>query len=178
MKANILPNQPYLHVNNIGQLQLPLSETQAQALMNVCTQASYGLNQARITDTNIRDSFELDPSNFEIKHPDWQKKVNELAKSAVSELTRGESVDLEITAKLHKMYLYKTNGHFARHQDNVSKDSHMFGTLVVQLPSDYTGGDFIAYCGNELGRYDFGRSTGLNLILFNFLNIFNHFNLK
>lgn len=159
-EADNLPNQPYLLVDHVGLLQLPLSQTQAQQLMKVCSQASYSFNKARIIDTNVRDSFELSPSNFEISYPDWQNKVNFLAQKAVLDMTRGRTASVKITAKLHKMLIYKTNGHFSRHRDDSSKDMHMFGTLVIQLPSDYTGGDFITYYGNEEQTYDFGRSLG------------------
>lgn len=68
--------------------------------------------------------------------------------------------DSKIYAKLHKMLLYKKNGHFIKHQDNTSKDEQMFGTLIVQLPSEYTGGEFITYYENQSEIHDFGQSTG------------------
>ena len=36
----------------------------------------------------------------------------------------------------------------------------MFATLVIQLPSVYTGGEFIVYNGSHVKKYDFGQSTG------------------
>ena len=171
--ALALPNQPYLHVKNVGQLLLPLSETQAQELIKVCTQASYGLNGARITDINVRESYELDPSNFEIEHPDWQIRVDQLAKRAVNELTKNKTANLNITTKLHKMLLYQKNGHFTRHQDDPSKDKNMFGTLIIQLPSDYTGGEFVAYYRNEKKVFDFGQLLGkFFIIAFKYNSVF------
>jgi hypothetical protein len=136
-----------------------LSETQAQNLIKVCTQASYSLNSARFIDKNVRDSFELEPHQFEIKNLDWQSKMNKLGHKMMN-----KTEDSKIYAKLHKMLLYKTNGHFIKHQDSTSKDEQMFGTLIVQLPSEYTGGEFITYFWNQSKIHDFGQSTGkLNL---------------
>jgi len=162
-KAIELPVEPSLNVKNlkVGQLKLPLIESQAQDLIQVCNQASYGMNKTRIIDKHVRDSFELEPAQFEIKHPDWQPKINMLAQNAVNQML--ETDEIEITAKLHKLLLYKKNGHFKRHQDNTSKDEHMFGTLIVQLPSEYTGGEFVTYYEKAKKIHDFGQSTG-NLI--------------
>ncbi len=112
-------------------------------------------------DIFVRDSFELEPHQFKIKNLDWQIKINMLAKSAFYHMKPSGAEDLEIYAELHKMYLYKKNGHFMRHKDNVLKDKHMFGTLVVQLPSEYTGGEFITFNGLKLTFHDFGQTTGL-----------------
>ena len=128
---------------NLGQLKLPLSERQAQNLIKVCYPSSYGQHLTRILDIFVRDSFELEPHQFKIKNLDWQIKINMLAKRAFYHMKPSGTEDLEIYAELHKMILYKKNGHFMRHKDNVLKDKHMFGTLVVQLPSEYTGGEFI-----------------------------------
>jgi hypothetical protein len=112
-------------------------------------------------DIFVRDSFELEPHQFKIKNLDWQIKINMLAKRAFYHMKPSGAEDLEIYAELHKMYLYKKNGHFMRHKDNVLKDKHMFGTLVVQLPSEYTGGEFITFNGLKLTFHDFGQTTGL-----------------
>ena len=71
------------------------------------------------------------------------------------------------------MLLYKKNGHFIKHQDNTSKDEHMFGTLIVQLPSEYTGGEFITYHESQSEIHDFGQSTGkLNIKINKFIKYF------
>jgi hypothetical protein len=71
------------------------------------------------------------------------------------------------------MLLYKKNGHFIKHQDNTSKDEHMFGTLIVQLPSEYTGGEFITYYESQSEIHDFGQSTGkLNIKINKFIKYF------
>jgi hypothetical protein len=39
-----------------------------QDLIKVCSQASFGLNDQDIVDTNIRDRYQLDPSKIKIKN--------------------------------------------------------------------------------------------------------------
>ena len=72
------------------------------------------------------------------------------------------------------MLLYKKGGHFVKHTDR-KKEDYMFGTLVVQLPSEYTGGEFVVYYHDmSMGtRYaktrsikiDFGQSTSNFLLI-------------
>ena len=51
-------------------------------------------------------------------------------------------------AKLHRnrnkiqFLYYKTGSHFKSHRDT-EKAEGMFGTLIVQLPSQFTGGDLV-----------------------------------
>ncbi len=159
-------------VENVGKLNLPLSEEQAQDLIKICTHSTYGRkiiqnnelnineNVERVLDTEFRDSYELDPFQFEIRHPEWQKEMNKLANKAANEMA---SFDSKVYTKLSKLILYKKGSHFSRHIDR-KKDEHMFGTLVVQLPSQYTGGEFIfhyyAEGFNRENVHDFGQSTG------------------
>jgi len=65
----------------------------------------------------------------------------------------------DVKAVLYKVLLYETDGHFLPHKDT-EKEKGMFGTLVVQLPSIYTGGEMIVRFGSTTSTYDFGQSTG------------------
>lgn len=51
----------------------------------------------------------------------------------------GVSMDVTVEANLYKLLPYETGGHFEAHQDT-EKEEGMFGTLVVQVPSTFTGG--------------------------------------
>jgi len=46
---------------------------------------------------------------------------------------------LSVKASLFKLLVYEKDGHFKPHRDS-EKEQNMFGTLVVQLPSQYSGG--------------------------------------
>ena len=44
----------------------------------------------------------------------------------------------DVEAKIYKLLIYKTGGHFKPHTDT-EKEKNMFGTLIIQLPSIHKG---------------------------------------
>ena len=77
-EANELPTLLDLNVKDYGPISLPLVEAQAKELINVCQQAPYGRNMDTLVDTNVRDSYQLDPEQVEIGHPEWSTKLQVL----------------------------------------------------------------------------------------------------
>ena len=133
-----------------------MSESQASELIQECSQATFGLGNKDLINKKVRDSYELDPSQIHFKHPEWQKQLDLLVKRVTKEMG---CLDINITAKLHKILLYQKGSHFIRHRDT-EKEKNMFGTLIIQLPSEYTGGEFVVYQGEQQKSFDFGQSTG------------------
>lgn len=157
--ASELPPLLGLEIKNFGPVSLPLYEEQAEKLIKVCEQAPFGRNEKTLLDTNVRDSYQLDPSHVKIKNPTWNVKLNEL----VARIAKGLGCLSDIEAKLYKLLLYKKGGHFLKHRDT-EKDPLMFGTLVIQLPSKYTGGELIVYHNTNGTKkcIDFGQKAGKN----------------
>ena len=142
-----------LIAKNFGDIQLPLYETQAEQLIKVCKQAPYGQKFETLYDTTVRDTFQLEPSEFEIKNNDWDKNLAKLVKRVAKQLgCKGQ-----VTAQLYKMLLYKKGGHFKKHRDT-EKEKGMFGTLIIQLPSIYTGGELVFYDGDDKKVVNFAES--------------------
>ncbi|MFI6365199.1 2OG-Fe(II) oxygenase [Nocardia sp. NPDC050630] len=54
----------------------------------------------------------------------------------------GLAPDCELSAELHSMLVYEAGQFFQRHQDSEKADG-MIGTLVVTLPSAFTGGELV-----------------------------------
>ena len=77
-EANELPTLLDLNVKDYGPVSPPLVEAQAKELINVCQQAPYGRNMDTLIDTNVRDSYQLDPEQVEIGHPEWSAKLQVL----------------------------------------------------------------------------------------------------
>ena len=121
-KAHELPIDPNLNVKNVGKLSLPLSESQASELIKECSQATFGLKNKDLINKKVRDSYELDPSQIHFKHPEWQKQLDLLVKRVTKEMG---CLDINITAKLHKILLYQKGSHFIRHRDS-EKEKNMF----------------------------------------------------
>ena len=76
--------------------------------------------------------------------------------------------DRKMKLKLYKLLIYPEGGHFDKHRDS-EKESGMFGTLVVQLPSIYEGGELcVSHNGKERKLCFSGMegTQGLNFIAF------------
>ena len=69
-----------------------------------------------------------------------------------------------LTADLHSFLVYEPNQFFLAHQDT-EKDDSMVGTLVVTLPSSYTGGELMVGRNEEQKAYR-GSRAALSLVAF------------
>lgn len=128
-----------IHVQELGALKLPLAEQDAKRLIDVCARSPFGMGPNTILDEKVRKSWQLEPSKFEIKHPDYVSELNELTKAAATMMGCDADTVPLVRASTYKLLLYETGGHFLPHRDSQKEDG-MFGTLVVCLPSVYTGG--------------------------------------
>ena len=72
-------------------------------------------------------------------NPGWDLALRELVATTAEQL--GTSAD-HVDAELYKLLLYEAGSHFKPHTDT-EKVPGMFATLVVQLPSVFTGGSFV-----------------------------------
>ena len=155
-EANELPVMLGLHIKQIGHVSLPLTPNQAESLAKVCKQAPYGLKYDTVYDKTVRDTYQLDPSEIEIKNETWNENLDKLVEKVAKDL----GCSGKVKANLYKMLLYEKGGHFKKHRDT-EKEKGMFGTLIIQLPSIYTGGELTVYgYGESKKSFDFGQSTG------------------
>ncbi|OCF33802.1 hypothetical protein I316_04514 [Kwoniella heveanensis BCC8398] len=157
--ADFLPAIPDVHVDGYGDITLPLVDsTQAEALIKVCEQAPFGRDHETLTDTSVRNSWQLEPSKLQINNPEWSAGLQKATKVIATRL--GVS-DVAITLDLYKLLLYKPGGHFAKHRDTEKAD-RMFATMVVQLPSRHQGGRLMVYKDSEENAvaHDFGHAAG------------------
>lgn len=69
-----------------------------------------------------------------------------------------------LTADLHSLLVYETDQFFLAHQDS-EKDDSMVGTLVMTLPSSYTGGELVVSHNGERKAYQ-GSRRALSLVAF------------
>ena len=78
----------------------------------------------------------MDNRSLQILNPKWNSFVDTVLVPRIqSEL----SLQNTFKAKLHKLLIYRTGSCFKAHRDS-EKESNMFATLVIQLPSKYEGG--------------------------------------
>lgn len=98
----------------------------------------------------------MDASEIEFKNPEWDIQLQFLVDKIGKDLG---CVGKNVEAKLYKLLFYKTGGHFLKHKDT-EKESNMFGTLIIQLPSIYEGGELIVYNRKSKTVFDFGIKNG------------------
>ena len=97
-EAYELPSVIGINVKDFGELSLPLKDPQASELIKRCEQSK---DSKTCLDTNVRDSYQLEPSQFKINHPDWDKKLQELVSRVAIEL--GTDAEVEV---INSYFLY------------------------------------------------------------------------
>ncbi|KAL7917032.1 hypothetical protein ACQKWADRAFT_82283 [Trichoderma austrokoningii] len=117
-------------------IAIPLSEEAAQYLISKSEKAPYGNHKETLVDDTGRDTYEISKKRISFRNKQWGRHVDEIVQSVAHELGENGS---NVRAKFYKHLLYKPGAMFKPHKDT-EKDPSMFGTLVICLPSEHTGG--------------------------------------
>jgi len=124
----------------LDELELPVTKDALACLISTgYAQASPLENSNNTYDEDIRKSWELHPNQILQKNKRWANEVNKIKPHIKEDL--GLQKD-KIRFTLHKILIYEPGSHYAAHT-NSENEKGMIGTLVINLPSEYTGGDFI-----------------------------------
>jgi predicted 2-oxoglutarate/Fe(II)-dependent dioxygenase YbiX len=125
-----------LEVTGLGTVKLPITARAAQQLRAAASPSAFGLREQTLHDPNVRNSWEVGPRRVKLSAR-WEEAL------------RGHLVEIQdalgvpagavLRAELDKLLLYEQGQFFKPHQDSEKSDD-MVGTLVVVLPSQYTGG--------------------------------------
>jgi predicted 2-oxoglutarate/Fe(II)-dependent dioxygenase YbiX len=126
---------PRLEVAGVGPIALPLLPVQAQQLIAVAEQAPYGLGETTLVDTAVRRTWQIDHERVQIGGQHWEGTLADI----VAQATAGLGVSGPVVADLYKLLVYDTGSFFVNHRDT-EKVAGMFATLIIVLPSLYTGG--------------------------------------
>ena len=161
-EAPELPATPGLIVEGIGNIALPLfadgshvNEAVIREVVALCKQAPFGKGLETFVDTDVRRTWELEASRVTFSNPNWSAGLEVLLARV------GDALGCmgRIRCSPYKLLLYEAGGHFLLHRDT-EKEPGMFATLVVQLPSIYTGGSLVVKHRESTHRHDFGTSSG------------------
>ncbi|KAF4987490.1 hypothetical protein FDECE_15410 [Fusarium decemcellulare] len=134
---------PGLEIDGERLIPLPLTEHDAQALKSVCRQAPFGRGDDTVVDTSVRNTWELDHSQFRLASPQWPKFLDLMLKDTATGLGLPQ-----VTVKPHKLLLYEPGSFFKRHKDS-EKETGMMGTLVICLPSQHQGAEVNLSFGSQ-----------------------------
>lgn len=126
-----------LEVRGLGPIRLPLSEAQAKKLCKLGRPARYGRGTETLVDPAVRDTWEIPKSRVKIDKRRWNATLMPVVDRLRAALGLPESCVLD--AELHSLLVYAPGQFFVPHQDSEKEDG-MVGSLVVTLPSSFTGG--------------------------------------
>ncbi|UZO82378.1 hypothetical protein NBT05_07860 [Aquimarina sp. ERC-38] len=128
---------PGLRVKNLGEISFPIDPVKAKSLIQVSHKAPFGKGSKTIYDNNVRSAWEIDATSISFHNPEWSPYLKKIIKKVKKGL--GFEKEKSIEANLYKLLIYETGDFFLPHKDS-EKEKGMFGTLIIGLPSDYTGG--------------------------------------
>lgn len=126
-------------------IQFPLeSDTALSPLIAACKEATFGRGNTDVLDPSYRSALVLHANKLSIMP--WSA-IDPHASGILASIKRTlfNEDQLErktIVACLDKLNVYKQGDFFKNHVDT-PKSKDMFGTLVVNLPSDYVGGQLV-----------------------------------
>ncbi len=151
-----------LRVEGIGRVALPISGVMARRLCAVARPARYGFKDETRLDDRIRDTWEITKSRVTIDQRRWKKTFLPQLEQIRRDLGLPDGCLLR--AELHNLLVYEPGQFFVTHQDSEKTDD-MIGSLVVILPSDFTGGAMVIEHHDEKVAFR-GSGTKLTFIAF------------
>lgn len=126
-----------IEVAGVGRLNFPITLRTAQKLRGVARPSPFGLREQTLHDPSVRNSWEIPASRVKIAARRFQPVLAQHLRTFRAELGFPEGSELK--AAFDKLLLYEEGQFFKMHQDS-EKNDDMVATLVVVLPSEYSGG--------------------------------------
>ncbi len=126
-----------LAVGGVGPLRLPIPREQARALLAKARPARYGRREDTLLDRRVRDTGEIPASRVKLDRRLWNRTLRPMLVALGADL--GLAPGQRLAAEMHSLLIYGPGQFFKPHQDSERADG-MVGTLVVTLPSTFTGG--------------------------------------
>lgn len=128
-----------LSIDSVGEVTFPIGAKMAKSLIVEAEPARYGHKERTLLDRKVRDTWEI-PKNRIQTNPAWDGQLNQALKRIQTDLNLPE--DGALTADLHNLLIYMPGQFFKAHQDS-EKAEGMLATLVILLPSAFTGGELV-----------------------------------
>lgn len=151
-----------IEVKGVGPVRLPVSARTAARLRSVAQRAPFGLRNRTLIDERVRNTWKIPRHRIRIDGRRWNGVLRPILEKLRAELGLPEGIELK--PELHDMLLYEKGQFFEQHQDSEKSDD-MIGTLVVTLPSKFTGGaSVIEHQGERLTAR--GSTRALQLVAF------------
>jgi len=101
---------PWIEVDGVGPIALPLLPAQAKQLIKAATRAPYGSGSQTVIDTKVRRTWQIEASRVTIGGKHWPKTLYGIVKRAVE----GLGVAGAVIAELYKLLVYDKGSFFVR----------------------------------------------------------------
>ena len=138
----------YEFSGEIAKVVFPGADEAALAkLLQASSVASFGKGDQQVTDLSYRDAYKIDPDKL-------TTSFYPCSTSIISEIETLMVPNRSIRAELHKLNLYTgPGGHFKSHVDT-PRSGDMFGSLVICLPTQFSGGALVTRHGDQEVVFD------------------------
>ena len=150
-QAHELPLMTGLFVKDIGYISTPLTMQQARQIVNL-----YRGYRERKT----FNKYEIGEKFIEIRNSKWNVSLQALADRVGKQMG---VADTRVEAKFNKIILYKNGERRPLTKkapvEVIGQNVHKFATLVIQLPSDFIGGEITVSNGSSKREFDFGQNS-------------------
>lgn len=146
---------PSLSVNGVGQIPLPLLAHHCQLLWDALEQAPSGEGLGTF-DLSVRNFVQIDAS-FVTLSPKWNAAINQVAQKHSKQLGLRTNYK-DVQATLSKLVLFVNRG-FHLPQKDTEKEYGKFGSLVVQLPACFAGGELQIKVGEETATFNWSGDS-------------------
>ena len=121
-------------------------KTAMSKLVDACTVASFGYKGESVIDKNYRTAFKLEPKDFMTTFQLCDSPI--LGEIGLINPNFGS-----LQAELYKLNIYTPGGFFKSHVDT-PRSGQMFGSLVVCLPTQFSGGELVVRHQKKEIKYD------------------------
>ena len=134
--------------NEIMKVVFPGADEAALArLVRASSVASFGKGNEQVIDPSYRDAYKIDPDKLTTSFCPCSTNI-------LSEIETLMVPNRSIRAELHKLNLYTgPRGHFKSHVDTL-RSGNMFGSLVICLPTQFSGGALVTRHGDQEVVFD------------------------
>jgi hypothetical protein len=100
-------------VDGVGAISLPLGESHARHIVSKARQAPYGKGSDTIVDTAVRNTRELDPTQFTIAWSGWPSYLEKICNVVAQQM----GISTTVHADIYKMLLYEKGAMFRAHTE-------------------------------------------------------------
>ena len=136
-----------LRINGVGNIALPISDHHGEEIKK------RAINNEEHTSRGV---YEIGADKIKIQNPQWGKSLGELLRTVAFKLGVNPR---HLSALAKTLTLMEQGGYIGRKWDDDEEDDNVVGSLIIQLPSKFTGGELTIYNSSEDGNEESFKFT-------------------